>query len=42
LKSELDEHIYGPAESAITAELLVREMKGSMTIEEVDNIYNYL
>ncbi|KAJ8426904.1 hypothetical protein Cgig2_024395 [Carnegiea gigantea] len=34
LKSELDEHTYGPAESAITAELVEREMKGSMNVEQ--------
>ncbi|KAJ8436493.1 LOW QUALITY PROTEIN: hypothetical protein Cgig2_000478 [Carnegiea gigantea] len=34
LRSELDEHTYGPAESAITAELIEREMKGSMNVEQ--------
>ncbi|KAJ8425853.1 hypothetical protein Cgig2_001539 [Carnegiea gigantea] len=34
LRSELDEHTYGPAESAITAELVEREMKGSMNVEQ--------
>ncbi|XP_010265848.1 PREDICTED: linoleate 13S-lipoxygenase 2-1, chloroplastic-like [Nelumbo nucifera] len=34
LKSELDPKIYGPPESAITTELVEREIKGIMTIDE--------
>ncbi|XP_062083950.1 linoleate 13S-lipoxygenase 2-1, chloroplastic-like [Humulus lupulus] len=34
LKSKLDPEIYGPPESAITAELIEREIKGFMTIDE--------
>ncbi|GAV69080.1 Lipoxygenase domain-containing protein/PLAT domain-containing protein [Cephalotus follicularis] len=34
LKSKLDPKIYGPAESAITAELVEQEIKGFMTVEE--------
>ncbi|XP_043691676.1 linoleate 13S-lipoxygenase 2-1, chloroplastic-like [Telopea speciosissima] len=34
LKSKLDPEIYGPAESAITAELIEREIKGIMTVDE--------
>ncbi|KAM6578937.1 hypothetical protein CsatB_030774 [Cannabis sativa] len=37
LKSKLDPEIYGPAESAITAELIEREIKGFMTIDEAIN-----
>ncbi|MQM09515.1 hypothetical protein Taro_042388 [Colocasia esculenta] len=32
--SELDPKIYGPPESAITKEIIEREMKGMMTLEE--------
>ena len=35
LKSTLDPKIYGPPESAITKELIEREIKGFMTFEEV-------
>ncbi|KAF5748778.1 hypothetical protein HS088_TW04G00736 [Tripterygium wilfordii] len=34
LKSELDPHIYGPPESAITTELVEREINGIMTFDE--------
>ncbi|GFZ20737.1 lipoxygenase 2 [Actinidia rufa] len=34
LKSQLDPKIYGPPESAITAELVETEIKGFMTVEE--------
>ncbi|XP_042480324.1 linoleate 13S-lipoxygenase 2-1, chloroplastic-like [Macadamia integrifolia] len=34
LKSKLDPETYGPAESAITAELVEREIKGVMTVDE--------
>ncbi|KAL6966376.1 linoleate 13S-lipoxygenase [Sarracenia purpurea var. burkii] len=34
LKSKLDPEIYGPAESAITTEIVEREIKGFMSIEE--------
>lgn len=33
--SKLDPKIYGPPESAITKELIEREIKGAMTLEEV-------
>ncbi len=35
LKSKLDPKIYGPQESAITSEMIEREMRGLMTVEEV-------
>ena len=35
--SKLDPNIYGPPESAITKELVEREIKGFMTLEEVIN-----
>ena len=35
LKSKLDPKVYGPAESAITTELIEQEIKGFMTVEEV-------
>lgn len=35
IKSKLDPSIYGPAESAITTELVEREIKGVMTVDEV-------
>ncbi|GLT78833.1 hypothetical protein SLA2020_503570 [Shorea laevis] len=34
LKSKLDPEIYGPAESAITTEMIEREIKGFMSVEE--------
>ncbi|KAF9624400.1 hypothetical protein IFM89_011325 [Coptis chinensis] len=34
LKSNVDPKIYGPSESAITKELLEREIKGIMTVDE--------
>ncbi|KAK4608274.1 hypothetical protein RGQ29_001901 [Quercus rubra] len=34
LKSQLDPKIYGPVESAITTELIEREIKGFMTVNE--------
>ncbi|KAK7827234.1 linoleate 13s-lipoxygenase 2-1 [Quercus suber] len=34
LKSQLDPKIYGPAESAITTELIEQEIKGFMTVNE--------
>lgn len=33
--SKLDPEVYGPAESAITKEIVEQEIKGFMTIEEV-------
>lgn len=33
--SKLDPKVYGPAESAITAEILEEEIKGVMTVQEV-------
>ena len=35
LKSGLDPDVYGPPESAITTELVEREIKGFMTVDEV-------
>ena len=35
LKSNLDPSIYGPAESALTKELVENEIKGFMTVEQV-------
>ena len=35
LKSTLDPKIYGPPESAITTEIVEREIKGFMTVDEV-------
>ncbi|KAL3519188.1 hypothetical protein ACH5RR_021777 [Cinchona calisaya] len=34
LKSKLDPNVYGPAESAITTEIVEQEIKGFMTVEE--------
>lgn len=34
-KSKLDPKIYGPPESALTKEIVEREIKGIMTVEEV-------
>ncbi|VFQ75242.1 unnamed protein product [Cuscuta campestris] len=34
LKSKLDPNVYGPPESAITKELIEKELTGSMTVEE--------
>ncbi|XP_052198175.1 linoleate 13S-lipoxygenase 2-1, chloroplastic-like isoform X3 [Diospyros lotus] len=34
LKSKLDPEVYGPPESAITKELIEKEIKGCMTVEE--------
>lgn len=34
LKSKLDPEIYGPAESAITKEIIEKEIRGFMTVEE--------
>ncbi|KAL5715805.1 linoleate 13S-lipoxygenase [Ranunculus cassubicifolius] len=34
MKSKLDPNVYGPAESAITTEIVEREIKGIMTVEE--------
>ncbi|KAL5715807.1 linoleate 13S-lipoxygenase [Ranunculus cassubicifolius] len=34
MKSKLDQNVYGPAESAITTEIVEREIKGIMTVEE--------
>ncbi|KAF9597869.1 hypothetical protein IFM89_021954 [Coptis chinensis] len=34
LKSKLDPKVYGPSESAITTEIIEREIKGFMTLEE--------
>lgn len=35
MKSKLDPEIYGPAESAITTEIVEREIRGFNTVEEV-------
>jgi lipoxygenase len=35
LKSKLDPKIYGPPESAITTEIIEREIKGDMKVQEV-------
>lgn len=35
LKSKLDPKIYGPLESKITTELIEREIRGFMTVDEV-------
>lgn len=35
MKSKLDPSVYGPAESAITKEIVEREIKGFMTVDEV-------
>jgi len=35
LKSKLDPEKYGPAESAITTEIIEREIRGFLTVEEV-------
>jgi lipoxygenase len=35
LKSELDPDVYGPPESAITSEMIEKEIKGFATIKEV-------
>ena len=37
LKSSLDPAVYGPAESAITTEMVEKEIKGFMTVEEAVN-----
>lgn len=37
LKSNLDPNIYGPPESALTTELLESQMKGSITVEQVNH-----
>ncbi|KAL2328834.1 hypothetical protein Fmac_022261 [Flemingia macrophylla] len=34
LKSKLDPKVYGPAESAITTEIIEREIKGFLTVQE--------
>ena len=39
MKSKLDPKIYGPPESAITTELIEREIKGLMTVKEVTISY---
>jgi len=35
LKSKLDPKIYGPAESAITTEMIEQQIRGYVTVEEV-------
>lgn len=35
MKSKLDPEKYGPAESAITTEIIEREIRGFLTVEEV-------
>jgi len=35
LKSKLDPKIYGPAESAITTEMIEQQIRGYATVEEV-------
>lgn len=42
LKSTLDPETYGPTESAITKELIEKEIGGSMTVEEVCVQYKFL
>ena len=37
MKSNLDPKIYGPAESAITKEVVEKEIRGFTTVEEVVN-----
>lgn len=41
LKSELDPEVYGPPESAITTELIEKQIRGFMTVEEVAEIFIY-
>lgn len=40
--SKLDPNVYGPPKSAITKELIEREIKGVVTFEEVNFIYIYI
>lgn len=35
MRSKLDPEIYGPPESAITTEIVEREIRGFFTVEEV-------
>lgn len=39
--SKLDHKVYGPPESKITEELIEREIKGVMTVQEVKFITTY-
>jgi hypothetical protein len=41
LKSKLDPKIYGPPESAITTEMIQKEIGGIMTVKEVRNVTQY-
>jgi hypothetical protein len=40
LKSKLDPKIYGPAESAITTELVEQQIRGFTTVQEVLFLFN--
>lgn len=40
LKSKLDPEVYGPAESAITKEIIEQEIGGLMTLEKVRDELN--
>ena len=42
LKSTLDPDVYGPPESAITTELVEREIRAFMTIDEVPTFLLFL
>lgn len=42
LKSKLDPEIYGTAESLITTELVEKEIRGCMTVDEVTYVYSYI
>ena len=39
MKSKLDPKIYGPPETLITAELVEREIRGIMTVNEVKYVH---
>jgi lipoxygenase len=41
LKSKLDPKIYGPPESAITTEMIQKEIGGIMTVKEVRSVTQY-
>ncbi|KAF2293635.1 hypothetical protein GH714_003673 [Hevea brasiliensis] len=41
LTSKLDPNIYGPPESAISKEIIEKEIRGFMTVEEANTIANY-
>jgi hypothetical protein len=42
LKSKLDPKIYGPPESAITTEMIQREIGGLMSVKEVKQYHIYI